>query len=33
MNTPLENEVAKSFGLLPNFFRLAEADPKIVENF
>ncbi len=32
MNTPLENEVAKRFGVLPNFFRLAASDPKIAEN-
>src|SRR3984885_3055420 len=32
MNTPLENEVAKRFGVLPNFFRLAATDPKIAEN-
>jgi signal transduction histidine kinase len=32
LNTPLENEVAKRFGVLPNFFRLAATDPKIAEN-
>ncbi len=32
MNTPLENEVTKRFGVLPNFFRLAATDPKIAEN-
>jgi PAS domain S-box-containing protein len=32
MDTPFENEVAKRFGLLPNFFRLAAADPKIGPN-
>jgi signal transduction histidine kinase len=32
MNTPLENEIAKRFGLLPNFFRLASSDPAIAEN-
>jgi signal transduction histidine kinase len=32
MNSPLENEVAKRFGVLPNFFRLAASDPKIAEN-
>jgi len=29
MDTPFENEVAKRFGVLPNFFRLSTADPKI----
>jgi hypothetical protein len=29
MNTPLENEIAKRFGVLPNFFGLASNDPKI----
>ncbi|HXA07421.1 MAG TPA: ATP-binding protein [Bryobacteraceae bacterium] len=33
MNTPLENEIAKRFGVLPNFFRLASGDPKIAANF
>ena len=28
MDTQLENEVAKRFGVLPNFFRLSAADPK-----
>jgi signal transduction histidine kinase len=32
MDTPFENEVAKRFGLLPNFFRLSAADPKIAAN-
>ena len=32
MNTPLENEIAKRFGVLPNFFRLASSDPKIGAN-
>src|SRR5437762_3483820 len=32
MNTPLENEVAKRFGVVPNFFRLASSDPKIAAN-
>src|SRR5882757_2762242 len=32
MNTPLEDEIAKRFGVLPNFFRLASTDPKIAEN-
>src|SRR6202034_3687038 len=32
MNTPLEDAVAKRFGLLPNFFRLASSEPKITEN-
>jgi hypothetical protein len=32
MNTPLENEVAKRFGVLPNFFRLSSSDPKIAAN-
>jgi len=32
MNTPLENEIAKRFGVLPNFFRLASSDPKIAVN-
>ncbi len=32
MNTPLENEIAKRFGVLPNFFRLASSDPKIAAN-
>jgi signal transduction histidine kinase len=32
MDTPLENEIAKRFGVLPNFFRLASADPKIAAN-
>src|SRR3984957_15532526 len=32
MNTPFENEVAKRFGVLPNFFRLASSDPTIARN-
>jgi hypothetical protein len=32
MNSPLENEVAKRFGVLPNFFRLASHDPTITAN-
>jgi hypothetical protein len=32
MNTPLENEIAKRFGVLPNFFRLASGEPQIVAN-
>src|ERR1700709_1919946 len=32
MNTPLEDDVAKRFGVLPNFFRLTSGDPKITEN-
>lgn len=32
MNTPLENEVRKRFGVLPNFF-LSSSDPAIAENF
>ena len=32
MNTPLENEVATRFGVLPNFFRLAASDPAITAN-
>jgi signal transduction histidine kinase len=32
MNTPLENEIAKRFGVLPNFFRLASSDPQITAN-
>ena len=32
MNTPLENEVEKRFGVLPNFFRLASSDPTIATN-
>src|ERR1700733_1571504 len=31
MDTPFENEVAKRFGVLPNFF-LSAADPKIAAN-
>jgi signal transduction histidine kinase len=31
-NTPLQNELRKRFGVLPNFFRLAATDPKIAEN-
>src|SRR6202034_3859589 len=31
MNTPLEDAVAKRFGLLPNFFRLASSEPEITE--
>jgi signal transduction histidine kinase len=33
MTTPVENEIAKRFGVLPNFFRLASSDPKIAANF
>ena len=33
MNTPIENEIAKRFGILPNFFRLASSDPEIAANF
>ena len=32
MNTPLENVIAKRFGILPNFFRLASSDPQIAAN-
>jgi PAS domain-containing protein len=32
MGTPFENEVAKRFGVLPNFFRLSASDPKIAAN-
>ena len=32
MNTPLEVGVAKRFGVLPNFFRLASGDPRIAAN-
>ena len=32
MNTPLENEIKKRFGILPNFFCLASADPAIATN-
>ncbi len=32
MNTPIENEIAKRFGILPNFFRLASSDPAIARN-
>ena len=32
MNTPIENEIAKRFGVLPNFFRLASSDPQIAAN-
>lgn len=32
MNTPLENEIAKRFGVLPNFFGLAPGDPQIAAN-
>ena len=32
MDTLLENEIAKRFGVLPNFFRLSAADPKIAAN-
>jgi hypothetical protein len=28
MNTPFENEVAKRFGVMPNFFRLSSSDPR-----
>jgi hypothetical protein len=30
--TPLEQDVANRFGVLPNFFRLASSDPKITAN-
>src|SRR5580704_19696862 len=32
MNTPIENEIAKRFGVLPNFFCLASSDPTIAAN-
>jgi signal transduction histidine kinase len=32
MDTPLEVGVAKRFGVLPNFFRLASGDPRIAAN-
>jgi PAS domain-containing protein len=32
MGTPFETEVTKRFGVLPNFFRLSAADPKIAAN-
>src|SRR5258708_39625881 len=32
MDTPLENEIAKRFGVLPNFFGLASSDPQITAN-
>jgi hypothetical protein len=32
MNTLLENEIAKRFGILPHFFRLAPGDPAIASN-
>jgi hypothetical protein len=32
MNTPLENEITKRFGILPNLFRLASSDPTIAAN-
>src|SRR5580692_10787471 len=32
MNSPIENEIAKRFGILPNFFRLASSDPAIAAN-
>ena len=32
MDTPFENEEAKRFGILPSFFRLSAADPKIAAN-
>ena len=32
MDTQFENDVAKRFGVLPNFFRLSAADPKIAAN-
>lgn len=32
MNTQLENEIARRFGVLPNFFRLASSDPTIAKN-
>jgi signal transduction histidine kinase len=33
LNTALENEIARRFGVLPNFFRLASSDPGIAVNF
>jgi hypothetical protein len=32
VDTPLENEIAKRFGILPNFFGLASCDPTIAAN-
>jgi hypothetical protein len=32
MNTPLHDEVARRFGVLPNFFRLASSDREITKN-
>jgi PAS domain-containing protein len=32
VDTPLENEIAKRFGVLPNFFGLASCDPTIAAN-
>jgi signal transduction histidine kinase len=32
MNIPLEDEIAKRFGVLPNFFLLASSEPKIASN-
>ncbi len=32
MNIPLENEIEKRFGVLPNFFGLASSDPQITAN-
>jgi len=32
MITPLEDNIARRFGVLPNFFRLASSDPAIAEN-
>src|SRR5580704_17540768 len=32
MNSPIENEIAKRFGVLPNFFLLASSEPKIAAN-
>src|ERR1700704_3378347 len=32
MNMQLENEIAKRFDILPNFFRLASSDPTIARN-
>ena len=32
MNTPLEKEVARRFGVVPNYFRPGSGDPKIAEN-
>ena len=32
MNTSVESDIAKRFGVLPNFFRLASSDPNIAAN-